>query len=347
MSYTARVLWLRLPVLALGLLVGWGLGRWLAAHTGSGATAITNTASLMIAGLLLAFLLAPRAERGLGLLWERLARWYVRLAPRRVAAATVGAVVALLVGVLASNLLAGTPFYTWWVGLIITLVLMAFFVGFALRNAEALGILALSGPTRRKSGGKLLDTNIIIDGRIVELVRAGFLDGELTVPTFVLRELQFLADHADPQRRASGKRGLAVLEDLRELGSLRIDDWDAPELRAVDDKLVRLARESGARLVTNDANLSKIARIQGVPVASVQEAAVALRPRLQVGDLLTVTVSRAGQQAGQGVAYLDDGTMIVVEDGVKHKGKPVRVQVMNNVQTNVGRMVFARVDESA
>ncbi len=339
------MLWLRLFILALGLLIGLAVGRWLAVHTGSSATAVINTASLMIAGLLVAFLLAPRAERALLQVWGRLSGWYVRLAPRRVAAATVGAVVALLVGVLVSNLLAGTPFYTWWVGLIITLVLMAFFVGFALRNAEALGILATSSAPRRKSGSKLLDTNIIIDGRVVDLVRAGFLDGELTVPTFVLRELQFLADHADPQRRTSGKRGLAVLEDLRELGSLRVDDWDAPDLRAVDDKLVRLARESGAKLVTNDANLSKIARIQGVAVISVQEAAVALRPRLQVGDVLTVTVSKAGQQAGQGVAYLDDGTMIVVEDGVKHKGKPVRVQVMNNVQTNVGRMVFARVDE--
>lgn len=341
------MLLLRLLILALGLLLGFGAGRELAGHSEADAAATTNTVSLMLAGLLSAFLLAPRIERGLLGLWARFAAWYGRLSPRRVAAATVGAVVALLLGVLVSNLLAGVPFYTWYIGLFITLALMVFFVAFALRNAEVFGGLMPASGLRRRAGSKLLDTNIIIDGRVVDLVRVGLLDGALTVPTFVLRELQFLADHADPQRRARGKRGLGVLEELRELGSLRVEDWDAPDLRAVDDKLVRLAREMGAKLITNDTNLSKIARIQGVSVLSIQEAAVALRPRLQAGDQLTVTVSKAGQQAGQGVAYLDDGTMIVVEDGVKHKGRPVRVQVMNNVQTSGGRMVFARVDESA
>ena len=186
---------------------------------------------------------------------------------------------------------------------------------------------------------------MIIDGRIVDLARAGFVEGELIVPGFVLRELQLLADHGDAQKRTRGKRGLNVLEELRQVAHLRVEDWDTPDLSSVDDKLVRLARETGARLMTNDSNLSKIAKLHGLTVLSLNEAAVALRPQLQPGDVLTVTVSKGGQQAGQGVAYMEDGTMIVVEDGQKLRGRPARVVVVNNVQTNVGRMIFAKPDK--
>ncbi|ADV67169.1 PIN/TRAM domain-containing protein [Deinococcus maricopensis] len=332
----------RALVLLLGLLLGVVLGQFL--PSGNGLNHVFGTVSLGLAGLLTGFLLSARIERRAYALIERFGKWYGSLAPRTVAAATVGAVVALLLSVLLNTLLASVPFYSWVWNLLVTLVLGAFFVVFAVRNADTFGAIAWTGQPRRKPGGKLLDTNIIIDGRILDLARAGFIEGELVVPAFVLRELQFLGDHAEPQRRARGKRGLNVLEELRQVTTLRVEDWDAPELSAVDDKLVRLARESGAKLLTNDANLSKIAKLHDIPVLSLHEAAQALRPQLQPGDPLTVNITRAGQQAGQGVAHLDDGTMIVVEDGAKYRNRRVRVIVVNNVQTNVGRMVFAKLD---
>lgn len=342
------VLVVRLLTLSAGLALGGLCGIYLGAHSStSPILRTTNSVFLILAGLLLAFLLLPRIEQLAAQGADRSVRWAAALNPRRVAAATVGAVVALLMSVLLSNLLSGVPFYTWYWNLLITVVLAGFFIPFAMRNEGAFGGLAWGSGPRRRANSKLLDTNIIIDGRVTEVVRAGFLEGDLVVPTFVLRELQLLADHGDPQRRIRGKRGLSVLEELGEVAPLRIEDWDAPDLSNVDDKLVRLARETGGKLVTNDSNLSKIAKLQGVSVLSLNAAALAFKPRLQTGDQLAVTVTKAGQQAGQGVAYLDDGTMIVVEDGVKFKGREVRVAVVNNVQTALGRMVFAKVEESA
>ncbi|GBF07756.1 twitching motility protein PilT [Deinococcus aerius] len=337
------VLAFRLIIMLLGLLAGWGAGRVLAVGTGDPDVTRVNTLSLMLAGALAALLLAPRGERLAARELTRLGRWYARLSPRTVAAATFGLMVALLLSVLLGNLLRGLPFYTWVWSVVVTLVLAAFFVPFAARHADAFGGLAFP-PVRRQPGSKILDSNVIIDGRIVDLARSGLLEGDLVVPGFVLRELQVLADHADPQKRTRGKRGLTVLEDLRAARPLRVEDWDDPTLSTVDDKLVRLARETGGKLVTNDGNLGKIARLHGLEVLNLHAAAVALRPQVQAGDLLTVTVTKGGQQQGQGVGYLEDGTMVVVEDGLKFRGKPTRVQVVNNVQTNVGRMIFARVE---
>ncbi len=338
---------IRLLTLLLGLLLGYGAGRWisLAQRVDSPATFL-NTLSLMLAGVMLAILLAARVERLVLRLAERLERWYIQLSPRTVTAATFALVVSLVVSVLLGNLLSNVPYYRWWWNPLITLVLAGFFVPFAVRNADTFGSVS-GAPTRRKSGSKILDSNVIIDGRIVDLARSGLLEGELIVPAFVLREVQMLSDHGDPQKRMRGKRGLSALEELREVAALRVDDWDAPELSLTDDKLVRLARETGSKLISNDGNLGKVARLYGVTVVNLNEAAVALRPQLQVGDAMTVTITKNGQQAGQGIGYLEDGTMMVVEDGAKYKNRSVRVVVVNNVQTNVGRMIFARAEPVA
>lgn len=331
----------RWVTLLIGALLGYALGRGLPMGNTDTIQSV-NTLSLSLAGFLAAYLLAPTVEK----FWaEKVWPWFTRVSPQTVTAVTFGLVIALLLSVLISSLLGNVPFYSWWWNVIITAVLAAFFIAFALRNSESFAQL---GPQpRKKMGGKIIDSNIIIDGRIVDLARAGFLEGNVIVPGFVLRELQLLADHGDPQRRTRGKRGLNVLEELRQTINLTVDDWDTNEVNTVDDKLVRLARERGAKLMTNDSNLSKIAKLYGLTVLSLNEAAVALRPQLQPGDTLTVTVSKNGQQAGQGIAYLDDGTMIVVEDGNKMKGKPSRVVVVNNVQTNVGRMIFAKADKDS
>ncbi|ULH15029.1 PIN/TRAM domain-containing protein [Deinococcus sp. KNUC1210] len=334
----------RLLILFAGLLLGYLTGQSLTHYqTGDPQTGTLNTVSLMIAGLLLGLLLSRRLEDLAVRAGEYLNRWYTLLSPRSVTAATFALVVSLVLSVLLGVLLASVPYYRWWWNLLITLVLAGFFVPFAIRNSETFGNL-VGTPVRRKNGGKILDSNVIIDGRIVELSRSGLLEGELIVPSFVLRELQQLSDHSDPQRRTRGKRGLNVLEELREVTPLRVEDWDTTDLTLTDDKLVRLARETGGKLVSNDGDLGKVARLYGVTVINLNEAAVALRPQLQVGDVLNVTITKNGQQAGQGIGYLEDGTMMVVEEGAKFKNRSVRVVVVNNVQTNVGRMIFARPD---
>ena len=337
------VLAIRLLTMLFGLLAGLGAGRALAA-TQPPELSRVNTLSLMLAGVLIALLLAPRAERLGAQFLARAGRWYTDLSPRKVAAATFGMIVALLLSVLIGSLLQGLPFYSWIWSLAVTALLAVFFVSYASGHADAFGLLAFP-QVRRKPGSKLLDSSVIIDGRILDLTRAGLLEGDLVVPAFILRELQALSDSADPQKRTRGKRGLSVLEELREIRPLRVEDWDDPLLPGADDKLIRLARETGAKIVTNDGNLGKIAKLHTVTTINIHEIAVALRPQVQAGDSLTVTISKGGQQQGQGVGYTDDGTMIVVEDGIKHRGKPVRVTVVNNVQTSVGRMIFARLDK--
>lgn len=326
----------------MGMLVGWLAAQALVSVQSSELN-LVNTLSLMLAGMLMALLTAPRIER-LYLNWMgRANRWYSGLSPRTVAAATFGLIVALLLSVLLGSFLRSLPFYNWLWSVLVTVLLAVFFVTYAVGHAEAFGLLAFPS-VRRKPGSKLLDSNVIIDGRIVDLARTGFVEGDLVVPGFILRELQTLSDHNDPQRRTRGKRGLSILEELREIRSIRVEDWDDPSIANIDDKLIRLARETGGKIITNDGNLGKIAKLHGVEVISVNEAAVALKPQVQAGDQLTVTITKSGQQAGQGVGYMEDGTMVVVEDGLKHRGKPTRVLVVNNVQTSVGRMIFAKLD---
>ncbi|WP_135227926.1 PIN/TRAM domain-containing protein [Deinococcus fonticola] len=333
----------RLLMMFLGLLAGYGAGGVLAASTPPD-TATVNTVSLMLAGMLSGLLLAPRVEKFIAPRLSALQGWYGRLTPTTVTAATFGLIVALLVSVLLANLLRGLPFYSSAISIAFTVILAAFFITFAVRNEDQFGALAFQQP-KRKTGGKILDSNVIIDGRLLELARSGFLEGDLIVPAFILRELQTLSDSADPQKRTRGKRGLNVLEELRGLRPLRIEDWDDPNLPTTDDKLIRLARETHAKLLTNDGNLTKIAKLHDVQVLSIHEAAVALKPQVQAGDNLTITITKGGQQKDQGVGYLEDGTMVVVEDGMKMRGKPARVTVVNNVQTNVGRMIFAKLDK--
>lgn len=336
---------IRLLIVLLGLAVGLLAGQALALSFPS-ELAVVNTLSLMLAGLLTSVLLMARLERVASSWLDSLNRWYKRLAPRTVAAATLGLIVALLLSVLLGNLLRGLPFYSWVLSITVTLLLAVFFVGFAVRHADTFGVFTMP-QVRRRSGLKILDSNVIIDGRLLDLVRAGFVEGELVVPGFVLRELQTLADHSDAQKRTRGKRGLSVLEELRTVRPMQVDDWDDINVPTVDDKLIRLARETGGKLLTNDTNLSKIAKLHGLEVMSIHEAAVALKPQVQAGDQLVVTITKSGQQQGQGVGYLEDGTMVVVEDGLKYRGRAARVLVVNNVQTNVGRMIFARVDRSS
>lgn len=202
-------------------------------------------------------------------------------------------------------------------------------------------------PSAASEGGSreaLIDTSALIDGRLSDVVASGFLDLDLVVPEFVLRELQHVADAPEPMRRARGRRGLDVLQALRASLRLpvRVVNDDVPEESAVDLKLVALARRRGAALITTDFNLNKVAGIRDVVVLNVNDLAHALRPAVLPGETLRVTVVKDGKEPGQGVGYLADGTMIVVEQGRGLAGRTVEVVVTSAIQTAAGKMFFAR-----
>ena len=199
---------------------------------------------------------------------------------------------------------------------------------------------------------KYLDTSVIIDGRILDIVKTGFLEGDIVVPQFVLAELRHIADSGDALRRARGRRGLDVLNKLRkELNEdILIEETDYPDADEVDVKLLRLCREKGGTVITNDYNLNKVAGVTGIRVLNINDLANAVKPMLMAGEEMSVQVVREGKEPGQGVAYLDDGTMIVVENGRRHVGETVPVVVTTVLQTNAGRMIFTRLksaDEKA
>ena len=199
---------------------------------------------------------------------------------------------------------------------------------------------------KASSTPKLLDTSVIIDGRIKELCNTGFIEGPLMVPLFVLNELQIISDSADATKRNRGRRGLDILKDMQDANRVAIevveDDYD--DLKEVDSKLMRLALDKHWKLMTNDFNLNKVARVQGIEVLNLNELANVLKPALIAGEWIRVQVMKEGKEVHQGVAYLDDGTMIVVEDGKPYVGQNVEVMVTSILQTSAGRMIFARVD---
>jgi len=215
------------------------------------------------------------------------------------------------------------------------------------RGGEVTGVnAALFPPPADMRAAKLVDTSAIIDGRIADLAATGFLDGPLLVPQFVLLELQHIADANDPRRRARGKRGFDVVQRLSKLPDLvEIVDLDVPGVAAVDRKLLELAKARGAKVITTDYNLNKLAELSGVPVLNVNELANAVKPAAVAGDPMHVQVLREGKEAGQGVAYLDDGTMVVVEQGKRLIGQGIDVVVTSVLQTPAGRIVFTRISD--
>ena len=215
---------------------------------------------------------------------------------------------------------------------------------------EDMSVKLFPKTTARRESFKILDTSVIIDGRIVDLCEAGFLEGTLIIPQFVLRELQQIADSPDPLKRNRGKRGFDVLQRVQRIPGTRVqvEDQDFPHIREVDRKLIELGKSLGGKVVTNDYNLNKVAELSGVPVLNVNELANALKPVVLPGEVVHVHVVKEGKEVGQGVAYLDDGTMVVIDHGKRYIGQPVTATVTSVLQTTAGRMIFARLkDEEA
>lgn len=204
----------------------------------------------------------------------------------------------------------------------------------------------VSGQAGHNHSTILLDTSVIIDGRIADICRTGFIQSELVVPLFVLNELQHVADSTDTLRRNRGRRGLEILRQLQEDSPVpvRLTDADAPATREVDDKLIALAKEMGSAILTNDYNLNRVAELQSVTVLNVNELANAVKTVLLPGETFAIHVLQEGKEHNQGVGYLDDGTMVVVEDGVAYLGNTIDVTVSKVLQTAAGRMIFARTN---
>jgi uncharacterized protein YacL len=201
--------------------------------------------------------------------------------------------------------------------------------------------------SHKKDGGKLLDTSVIIDGRVADICETDFLEGPLVIPQFVLQELQHIADSADNLKRARGRRGLDILNRMQkgDTVEVKVVDEDYPEIKEVDAKLIALAREMNAKIITNDFNLNKVAQLQGVPVLNINQLANALKPMVLPGEVLHLQIMREGKEQGQGVAYLDDGTMVVVENASRHLGQEVEASVTSILQTTAGRMIFTTLKE--
>ena len=263
-----------------------------------------------------------------------------------------GLIAGLVVAFLASTLVA--RFKPAWVVLVIDVILYI-----------AFGYLGWSAMSRRKgqfpipaAGGhgkahglarpKLLDTSVIIDGRIAEIRDTGIIEGEIIVPSFVLRELQHIADSSDGLKRNRGRRGLDILKGMQDKKSVPITvvSTDYKDVDEVDAKLILMASELGGVVVTNDYNLNKVAAVRKVPVFNINELANALKPIAMPGEEMSVFVVKEGKEAGQGIGYMDDGTMIVIENGRRLVGETVDVTVTSVLQTSAGRMIFARVKQA-
>ncbi|MFN3679474.1 PIN/TRAM domain-containing protein [Thermosynechococcus sp.] len=293
-------------------------------------------------------------------LYHRLERSIRQLPPETLLSRAVG----LVVGLLLANLMLAPIFllpipkdFSFIKPLIAVLTSLVFaYSGTTLADSHGPALLRLINPNAVASSllaegmlkparAKVLDTSCIIDGRIEALLNLGVLEGQIIVPQFVLQELQLIADAGNEQKRIRGRRGLDVLNRLQaSLGDrIVIHSADYPELTTVDAKLVRLCQEINGTLVTNDLNLNKVARFQKVDVFNVNELAQALRPIYLPGDTLELKILKEGKEPAQGVGYLEDGTMVVVEEGVDHIGDQLSVVVTSALQTSAGRMIFARL----
>jgi uncharacterized protein YacL len=213
-------------------------------------------------------------------------------------------------------------------------------------NLSALGGV-FGGEKSSKKSYKILDTSVIIDGRIADIAETGFLDGVLVVPQFVLRELQLVADSADSMKRNRGRRGLDILQRVQKMAHLNVQivEEDFPHVRDVDMKLIELAKLYDCKIITNDFNLNKVAQLHGVEVLNINELANSLKPIVLPGETMRVFILKEGKEYNQGVAYLDDGTMVVVDNAKRLISKTIDIAVTSVLQTTAGKMIFGKYDE--
>ena len=272
----------------------------------------------------------------------------------------LGSFIGLILGIMVANLLSNVFFSNLYDYQQIILPLLGVLYGvcgymglrIGFKKGEEIHLLGwklFSKNVPQSENVKILDTSVIIDGRIADITETGFIEGSLMIPQFVLNELQHIADSSDSIKRTRGKRGLEVLHHIQKQATVdvRIVDRDYPAVKEVDSKLIELAKEVRGKIITNDSNLNKVAELQGIQVLNINELANSIKPVVLPGEEINVKILKEGKEMGQGVAYLDDGTMIVVDNGRRQMGKTIDVIVTSVLQTPAGRMIFARPKEEA
>ncbi len=277
-----------------------------------------------------------------------------RASLKKLIGAAVGSILGILGALMISHLLNLTTIEKSSISFVqVSLLMLMAYVGLVLgaSKGDLLNLAALggifSGERQPRKHYKILDTSVIIDGRIADVCETGFIDGILVIPQFVLRELQLVADSSESQKRARGRRGLDVLQRVQKMGNVQVEivEDDFPQIREVDMKLIELAKLYEGKIVTNDFNLNKVAQLQGLPVLNINELANALKPVVLPGETMRVFILKEGKEYNQGVAYLDDGTMVVVDNAKKMISKTIDIAVTSVLQTTAGKMIFGKYDE--
>ncbi len=269
-----------------------------------------------------------------------------------------GGVAGMMVGLLIAFLLAyGLSFVSNimekqqvvpWIYALLTGVMGYLGLVLGAKKIEEFNLFGL-GIAKENHDFRILDTSVIIDGRIADICDTGFIEGTLIVPRFVLEELQHIADSSDAIKRSRGRRGLDILNRMQKSTGIDIEisDQDFPKIKGVDAKLVALARKMDGKIVTNDFNLNKIAELQGIKILNINQLANAVKPVVLPGEVMTVKIIKEGKEPGQGVAYFDDGTMIVVDNAQRYQGTSVVITVTSVLQTAAGRMIFSELKDIA
>ncbi len=336
----------------LGAIVGWEMAFWIPGvpQVWTDPAFLRWGIPLAAAGALLGYVFLPLVTVRPAI---AAAYWLRTLPLAQLIAGTVGLILGLVMAAVLAIPLNRLPAPFGQILPLVGVIVFAYLgtVGLVLRYQDILDLWrgrGLRQPERVDHTGwgptpVLVDTSVIIDGRIADIVRTGFLRGPLLVPRFILNELQYIADSDDPARRNRGRRGLEILHQLQEGPDieLRVLDDDVREVRQVDEKLLRLARRLGCPILTNDYNLNRIATLQGVEVLNINELANAVKTILLPGETFHIHLLQEGKEPGQGVGYLDDGTMVVVQEGKPFIGQTIEVTVTKVLQTSAGRMIFA------
>jgi uncharacterized protein YacL len=351
------VLVVRLIFMVIGGVVGYELGQLIEQQLPNNLSASYYLIGFIVSILVclgLGFVIGGAAGRYLARLLNRFEVAIQDIPGTDLLMGAIGIIAGFLIAFLPSMILFRS--YPGW---IVALILYAIcgVIGYIIAVQKKDDLLGLFRPSRaphetgehteKGAVSRILDTSVIIDGRITDICYSGFLEGELVVPRFVLNELQSIADSEDPLKRNRGRRGLDVLNALQRQDrvEVRIEEFDFLELSAVDSKLVALAKSLNVPVMTNDFNLNKIAELQGVRVLNINELANSLKPVVLPGESITLNLIKEGKEPGQGVGYLDDGTMVVVEGGRKSIGRDVEALVTSILQTPAGRMIFAALKE--
>ncbi|MDY6084298.1 MAG: PIN domain-containing protein [Dialister sp.] len=312
---------------------------------------------MLIGGILGAFVgsfATPYLIRCLFTLTTRVEKSLSTISTQDLIMGTIGLFLGLIIANLVGFAFNKVPYIGPYVSVVLSIILGYLGMHLAVtKKGEVTGWFHLKGEGNAKQKkrallkGKLLDTNVIIDGRIADIYESGFLEGPIVVPVFVLEELQKIADSSDILKRNRGRRGLDILNYIRKKSKddIRIITDDYDDMTEVDSKLVKLAQDKGYKIVTNDYNLNKVAELQGVQALNINDLAIAVKPAVIPGEELFVQLIKNGKEEGQGVAYLDDGTMIVVENGSSSVGREVPVIITSVLQTSAGKMIFAKLED--